>query len=60
MEHIAGACGDDSIADCVKVLAPTNLAALAIGGQTLNKGIFNRRGQQKLVSRQWGGHIVAD
>ena len=52
VEHIAGACGDDSIADCVMVLAPTNLAALAIGGQTLNKGIFNRRGQQKLVSRQ--------
>jgi hypothetical protein len=32
----------------VMVLAPTNLAALAIGGQTLDKGIFNRRGKQNL------------
>jgi hypothetical protein len=48
VEYVANASGDDSIADCVMVLAPTNLAALAIRGQTLDKGIFNRRGQQNL------------
>jgi hypothetical protein len=48
VEFVANVSGDDSIADCVMVLAPTNLAALAIGGQTLDKGIFNRRGKQNV------------
>jgi hypothetical protein len=48
VEHVARVSGDESIADCVMVLAPTNLAALAVGGQTLDKGVFNRRGKQNL------------
>lgn len=54
VEYVAHESGDSSILDVVMVLAPTNLAALAIGGQTLDKGIFNRRGKQNLFQ----GHGV--